>query len=89
MELSSIGMGIIFGDYQYYNACVTQHGIIMIFFFIMPITLGAFANYAVPLLIALPDLIMCRLNTFSSLAFFDAGVLLIIQMSMEESCAGG
>lgn len=45
-----------------YNNVITSHGIIMIFFFLMPVMIGGFGNYLLPLLLSLPDLNLPRLN---------------------------
>jgi len=45
VELATIGIGILLGDYQFYNVLISAHGLIMIFGFIMPISLGGFTNY--------------------------------------------
>ena len=41
-ELSAPGDGILNGDYQMYNVLKTAHGLIMIFFMIMPAMIGGF-----------------------------------------------
>lgn len=65
LELSIVGCGILFGDYQYYNVIITSHGLIMIFGFIMPVMTGAFANYYGPVMIGFPDMLFPRLNNMS------------------------
>lgn len=45
IELSCIGVNVLFGDYQFYNVIITAHGLVMIFGFIMPITMGGILNY--------------------------------------------
>ena len=48
-----------------YNALFTMHGTTMIFLVVMPLELGFFANFAVPLLIGARDVAFPRLNALS------------------------
>jgi len=50
---------------EYYNMLFTMHGSIMIFFGIIPILVGAFANYLIPLKIGAGDMAFPRLNRAS------------------------
>lgn len=47
---------------EVYNYLVTGHGIVMIFFFLMPVLIGGFGNYLLPLLLGIGDLNLPRVN---------------------------
>jgi len=61
---------------EVYNYVVTGHGVIMIFFFLMPVLIGGFGNYLLPLLLGIPDLNLPRLNALSAWLLLPACVCL-------------
>jgi cytochrome c oxidase subunit 1/cytochrome c oxidase subunit I+III len=56
-----------------FDQLMTMHGVTMIFFFIIPMTTGAFGNYLVPLMIGARDMAFPRLNALSYWIFVGAG----------------
>lgn len=60
-----------------YNAWLTMHGTIMMFFVALPILLGGFGNFLVPLMVGAQDMAFPRLNRISVWIFSGASLLLI------------
>ena len=60
-----------------YNALVTMHATVMVFLVIMPLLIGAFGNYLIPLKIGARDMAFPLLNELSYWLYFVSGILLI------------
>nr|ATY45994.1 cytochrome oxidase subunit 1 [Haplorchis taichui]AYV63041.1 cytochrome c oxidase subunit I [Haplorchis taichui] len=65
---------------EVYNYVITSHGIAMIFFFLMPVLIGGFGNYLLPLLLGLPDLNLPRLNALSAWLMIPSAVCFGLSM---------
>ncbi len=72
-----------------YNALVTMHGTIMIFWVAMPILLAAFGNFLIPLMIGTADMAFPRLNMLSYQVFFLSTVILLVSFFVPGGAAAG
>ncbi len=72
-----------FLDPGFYNQLVTMHGTIMVFFVAMPILLGAFGNFLLPIMVGADDMAFPRLNMMSFWTIFTAAVVLISSFFVE------
>ena len=84
IELYSSGNRIISPENQnFYNISITLHGIIMIFFLVMPGLNGGFGNYFVPIFQGSPEVVYPRVNNFSILILFLSYLFLILSLISE------
>ncbi|TFH65865.1 MAG: cytochrome c oxidase subunit I [Gemmatimonadales bacterium] len=73
---------------EFYNSLVTMHGTFMVFFAIMPLLVGVFGNYLIPLKIGAPDMAFPRLNMASFWLAVPAGFLMVAGFFVEGGHAG-
>ncbi|HUP65019.1 MAG TPA: cbb3-type cytochrome c oxidase subunit I [Thermoanaerobaculia bacterium] len=63
---------------EFYNSLGAMHGTIMVFLGIVPLAVGAFGNYVVPLQIGAPDMAFPKLNMASYWTFLPGGVIILL-----------
>ena len=64
IELAYPGQTILSNNSERYLTIASIHGIVMVFFVIIPILFGAFGNFLLPTQLGVRDVAFPRLNSF-------------------------
>ena len=90
LELYKSGNRIIHSEnLNSYNLSVTLHGLIMIFFIIIPVLYGGLANYLLPIYILAPEMSFPRINYLSLLILPFSYNYLLISLCTEFNTTTG
>jgi len=72
---------------EFYNAAVTMHATIMVFFVVMPLLVGCFGNFLIPLMIGAGDMAFPMLNMLSFWVSVPAGIMMVGSFWVEGGAA--
>jgi hypothetical protein len=78
-EFAYPGVGILAGDSIQYLSIATAHGVIMVFYMIMPLIFGAFGNFLLPTQLGVHDVAFPRLNS-AAFWFLPGGLIMLMQL---------
>lgn len=79
LEFAYPGVGVLAGDSLQYLSTATAHGVIMVFFMIMPLIFGAFGNFLLPTQLGVHDVAFPRLNS-AAFWFLPGGLIMLCQL---------
>lgn len=72
---------------EFYTALFTMHGTVMVFFVVIPLLVGAFGNYLIPLMIGARDMALPKLNLLSYWSMLPAIACLLASFFVEGGAA--
>lgn len=81
--------GRVFITENIYNVIITAHGLIIIFFFVIPVLIGGFGNWLLPLILGCADMAFPRLNNLSFWLLPPRLILLILRSLVEIGVGAG
>src|SRR5712675_1368756 len=72
---------------EFYNELGAMHGTIMVFLGVVPLAVGGFGNFVLPLQIGAPDMAFPKLNMMSYWVYFLGGVVMLASFFLPGGAA--
>jgi len=73
---------------DFYTQLVAMHGTTMVFLGVVPLAVGAFGNYLLPLMVGAPDMAFPRLNALSYWLYLAGGIVMFSGFFLPGGAAG-
>jgi cytochrome c oxidase subunit 1 len=92
MQIAYPGLSVPFFGHvspDVYNALITNHGSIMVFWVAMPVLLAGFGNFLIPLMCGCDDMVFPRINRLSYQLFLLSAIVLLVSLFVPGGGFGG
>ncbi|CAK7920008.1 putative endonuclease (mitochondrion) [[Candida] anglica] len=89
MELTGGNAQFLHNNNHLFNVLVTGHAIAMMFLFVMPVLIGAFGNFYLPMMMGAVDMAFARLNNMSFWTLPPALVCMMASVLIENGAGTG